>query len=75
MKKRWYQSKTIIASIATIIIAIGGWWRKDIDTATAISMISSAIIGMGIRDSIGLYGKQEEKNKAKERTRKRDKKE
>ena len=51
-QKAWYQSKTILASIVTIIALIAGAFNLTIDTQTQGEVVDLAMVVVGVVSSI-----------------------
>jgi len=47
-QKAWYQSKTILASLVTVIVLIAGAFNYSIDTQTQEGIVELATVIVGV---------------------------
>ena len=51
-QKAWYMSKTILASIVTVIVLIAGAFNYSIDTQTQEGIVELATVIVGVVSSV-----------------------
>ena len=57
-QKLWYQSKTILASIVTVIALVAGMFNLTIDAQTQGDIVDLAMVGVGVvGSSVAIYGR------------------
>ena len=56
--KQWYQSKTILASLVTVIVLIAGYFNYSIDAQTQEGIVELATVIVGVVSSVfAIYGR------------------
>jgi len=57
-EKAWYQSKTILASIVTVIVLIAGAFNYSIDAQTQEGIVELVSVVVGVIGSVvAIYGR------------------